>query len=40
MYFPESFVHIMIISALVFIGIGSVVLIILLISDIRNKKLW
>ncbi len=40
MYFPEQLINIIIVAALAFIGIGAISLIILLIHDIRNNKLW
>lgn len=40
MYFPEKFISIMIMASLVFIGVAALILIILLIRDIRSKKLW
>jgi preprotein translocase subunit Sss1 len=40
MYFPEKFISTMIIAALAFIAVGAIILIVLLIHDIRNKKLW
>lgn len=40
MYFPEKFISIMIVVALALIAVGAIALIILLINDIRNKKLW
>lgn len=40
MYFSQTFISVMIIGALVFIAAASAILIILLIKDIRNKKLW
>jgi len=40
MYFPEKLISIMIVTALAMIAVGAVALIILLIIDIRNKKIW
>lgn len=40
MYFSEQFINIMIMASLVAISIASVVLIVLLINDIRRKRLW
>jgi hypothetical protein len=40
MYFPEYLINIIIVTALLGIALASVVLIVLLINDIRNKKLW
>ncbi|GAA0549778.1 hypothetical protein GCM10009415_34640 [Chitinophaga japonensis] len=40
MYFTESFVSVMIIGALILISIAVIVLLALLITDIKNKKLW
>jgi|GEM_PF-5565004 len=40
MYFTESFVSVMIIFALIVISVAVIVLLALLITDIKNKKLW
>jgi hypothetical protein len=40
MYFPERLISILIIAALACIAVGAVILIVLLINDLRNKKLW
>lgn len=40
MYFPENFISIMITVALAYIAVGVLIMIVLLINDIRNKKLW
>jgi len=40
MYFPENFIGVMIMTALAAIAVGAIALIVLLINDIRNKKLW
>ena len=40
MYFSETFLSIMIIVALTGISIAAVVLVLLLIRDIKSKKLW
>lgn len=40
MYFPEAFITVLIIASLAGVGIGAVSLIILLIKDIKSKKLW
>lgn len=40
MYFPEKLISTIILAALACIAVGAVVLIILLIDDLRNNKLW
>jgi hypothetical protein len=40
MYFSETFITVMIIVALSMISITIITLLILVASDIRNKKLW
>ena len=40
MYFPETFLSTMILVALTSISIAAVVLVLLLIRDIKSKKLW
>jgi hypothetical protein len=38
--FPESFFHILVYGSLIWTGLGAVVLIILLLKDYKNKKIW
>jgi len=38
--FPKTFLFILIISALVLIGISSVILAVMFFIDLKNKKLW
>ena len=38
--FPQSFLFILIVSALVLISISSVILAIMFFIDLKNKKLW
>lgn len=38
--FPESFVTILITAALVMTGCGAACLLLLLVRDFRNKRLW
>lgn len=40
MYFPEIFLSILIVVALVGISVAAIVLVALLIKDIKSKKLW
>lgn len=40
MYFPEKLISMIIMAALALIGVGAIVLIVLLIIDLRNKRLW
>ncbi len=39
-FFPESFLSILVVSALIGISIAVVVLLVLLIKDIKSDKLW
>ena len=40
MYFPEGFVSLIVILALFLIGAAAIMLLVLLIIDIKNKKVW
>ena len=40
MYFSETFVTVMITTALVVISVSIITLTVLVINDIRNKRLW
>jgi hypothetical protein len=38
--FPKSFLFLLIVSALVLIGISSIILAVMFFIDLKNKKLW
>lgn len=40
MYFSEGFINILIYLSIAGVGIGAIVLVVLLIKDIKSKKLW
>jgi len=40
MYFSESFVTAIIIGALIMISAATITLVVLVIGDIRNKRIW
>lgn len=40
LFFPEGFLHIAIIGALIMTAVGAVVLVALFIHDARKKQIW